>query len=397
MRPHTVRQAGSESTRRGGRRRRAFALLVAGLALAPLLAVAGANPAAGISGVAPKGSLDNLAVTFVDGTPTVTLQGWSFDGDLPSRANLVAMKVNSSFVGNTRANLSRPDVAAAFAGVGSAHGYKIAKPLTPGTHKVCAVGVNLQPSGGGNATLGCRSVTVLGVAGSVDSAVQKDGTLRVTGWAIDGTRKTAVKVRITTPSGSTDVTAGASRPDVGAAFPIYGSKHGYDVNLTPTPGPVCVHVLNGSGGVIGNLGCRQVINLDIPTPGPDWQGSMLWAVNKEREGRAAPLTQCAALTRAAQSYAELMASTGWFAHNSPDGTTPWKRITDQGYSYSTAGENIAAGQPTVYDVMLAWVYSSGHYNNMVKTSFTHVGFGAARSANGTWYWVQDFGSGGNCA
>ena len=41
-----------------------------------------------------------------------------------------------------------------------------------------------------------------------------------------------------------------------------------------------------------------ITNLDVATPGPDWQGSMLWAVNKEREGRAAPLTQCAALTRA---------------------------------------------------------------------------------------------------
>ena len=41
-----------------------------------------------------------------------------------------------------------------------------------------------------------------------------------------------------------------------------------------------------------------------------------------------------------------MGENGYFAHVGLDGSQPWERIADAGYSGSTTGENIAAGSGT---------------------------------------------------
>jgi uncharacterized protein YkwD len=68
-------------------------------------------------------------------------------------------------------------------------------------------------------------------------------------------------------------------------------------------------------------------------------------------------------------------------------------MTAAGYQWTRAGENIAAGQPDVYNVMIAWVYSPGHYKNIVDPGFQHVGFGSVPRSDGGSFWVQDFGAG----
>ena len=57
----------------------------------------------------------------------------------------------------------------------------------------------------------------------------------------------------------------------------------------------------------------------------------------------------------------------------------------------TAGENIAAGQPTGSAAVTAWMNSTGHRENILRSSFTRIGIGAARSSGGTWYYAQTFG------
>jgi uncharacterized protein YkwD len=64
-------------------------------------------------------------------------------------------------------------------------------------------------------------------------------------------------------------------------------------------------------------------------------------------------------------------------------------------SYTTAGENIAAGQQTAQAVFNAWKNSSGHNANMLKASFTQIGIGHVvvnGSKYGT-YWTTDFANG----
>ena len=54
-----------------------------------------------------------------------------------------------------------------------------------------------------------------------------------------------------------------------------------------------------------------------------------------------PLFANAKLISAARKHSEDMVVQNYFAHNSLDGRTPFQRMQNEGYSYSTAAENIA--------------------------------------------------------
>ena len=59
-----------------------------------------------------------------------------------------------------RAGRSRPDVAAAFAGYGTDHGYGVDVPsFEPGRHTVCTYAITTS-GGAGNTQLGCQTVMV---------------------------------------------------------------------------------------------------------------------------------------------------------------------------------------------------------------------------------------------
>jgi hypothetical protein len=106
-----------------------------------------------VVGGAPFGALD--AARAVPGGIRVT--GWEIDPDTaaPGRVHVyVDRQATSVTAGNPRG-----DIAAAYPLYGADHGYDVTIPATPGTHGVCAYGVN-SAGGGGNTTLGCRLVTV---------------------------------------------------------------------------------------------------------------------------------------------------------------------------------------------------------------------------------------------
>jgi uncharacterized protein YkwD len=94
----------------------------------------------------------------------------------------------------------------------------------------------------------------------------------------------------------------------------------------------------------------------------------------------------------------LMARTDYYAHVGPDGSAPWDRARSQGYQWQSMGENIAAGQRSIADVMAAWIDSPSHLATLLDPTLRHVGFGHASAASSTYgdYWVQDFGRGRGC-
>ena len=96
------------------------------------------------------------------------------------------------------------------------------------------------------------------------------------------------------------------------------------------------------------------------------------------------------LTRLAQLKAEDMAAKGYFSHTSPTYGSAFDMLKKAGYSYRTAGENIAMGQKTAETVMNGWMNSSGHRANILGTGYTKIGVGYAVNAKGTPYWVQIF-------
>ena len=53
--------------------------------------------------------------------------------------------------------------------------------------------------------------------------------------------------------------ADVERPDVGSAYPSYGSRHGYEIPVTPGSGRHCVYAIDPSGqGPNVLLGCVDV-------------------------------------------------------------------------------------------------------------------------------------------
>jgi hypothetical protein len=79
--------------------------------------------------------------------------------------------------------------------------------------------------------------------GAFDGVKDIGGGIHLWGWAIDQNRRDGVDVLIYVDQSPVVTTpANRPRPDVGAAYPYYGSNHGFDVTIGTTPGRhvVCV-------------------------------------------------------------------------------------------------------------------------------------------------------------
>jgi hypothetical protein len=100
------------------------------------------------------------------------------------------------------------------------------------------------------------------------------------------------------------------------------------------------------------------------------------------------------LAMAAQEKANDMAEKSYFAHNSPDGKTPWYWFDAVGYKYKSAGENLAINFTDSSEVNVAWMNSEGHRANILNAGFTEIGIATAKGVyNGyeTIFVVQMFG------
>ncbi|MFE4351475.1 CAP domain-containing protein [Peribacillus butanolivorans] len=93
------------------------------------------------------------------------------------------------------------------------------------------------------------------------------------------------------------------------------------------------------------------------------------------------------LSKVARLKSQDMKDKNYFDHNSPTYGSPFDMMKKFGISYTSAGENIAQGQKTPEEVVEAWMNSQGHRENIMNSSFTHIGVGYVESGN---YWTQQF-------
>lgn len=106
-------------------------------------------------------------------------------------------------------------------------------------------------------------------------------------------------------------------------------------------------------------------------------------VNAERAARGLKTLRVdASLIAAARTRANEIVRK--FSHTRPDGTK-WRTVTNLAY-----GENIARGQRTADKVMAAWLTSSGHRANILRSGFSSIGVCCVK-AGSIYYWVQLFG------
>lgn len=97
--------------------------------------------------------------------------------------------------------------------------------------------------------------------------------------------------------------------------------------------------------------------------------------NEERvKNNLPPLNADKELSEAAREKAKDMFSKNYWAHNGPDGKTPWTFILDSGYQYIYAGENLARDFNKTEDVIRAWMKSPGHKANILSVNYQDIGF-----------------------
>lgn len=110
--------------------------------------------------------------------------------------------------------------------------------------------------------------------------------------------------------------------------------------------------------------------------------------NAERSKNGlAPLKVDLELSKVAREKSKDMAANNYFDHNSPTYGSPFDMMKKFGISYRSAGENIAMGQRTPQEVVQAWMNSQGHRENILNSSYTHIGVGHVENGN---YWTQQF-------
>lgn len=159
--------------------------------------------------------------------------------------------------------------------------------------------------------------------------------------------------------------------------------------------------VKGSGETLAGSLVRQglaeedaVLSLGIPLttepapkPEEDPTAEIQAVVDLVNEARAAEgldaLTLDDALSACATIRAEELIEL--FDHTRPDGRKCFSVLSDNGFSYMAAGENIASGYRSAESVVNAWMNSPGHRKNILSASFGRIGVGKVGNN-----WVQIF-------
>lgn len=113
---------------------------------------------------------------------------------------------------------------------------------------------------------------------------------------------------------------------------------------------------------------------DAP-PRADLEKEMLLLINAEREKVGLhPLEADNELVPVARQHSDDMFRRSYFSHVSPNGDTPFDRITQAGVSFLAAGENLALAQ-TLFLAHEGLMESPGHRANILRPAFGRVGIG----------------------
>ncbi|RYL95911.1 hypothetical protein EWI07_00465 [Sporolactobacillus sp. THM7-4] len=96
------------------------------------------------------------------------------------------------------------------------------------------------------------------------------------------------------------------------------------------------------------------------------------------------------LSRMARDKAQDMRDKNYFDHQSPTYGSPFDMMKKYGIHYSSAGENIAAGQKSPEEVVQGWMNSPGHRANILNANYTTIGVGYVQGGSYGSYWVQEF-------
>ena len=145
-----------------------------------------------------------------------------------------------------------------------------------------------------------------------------------------------------------------------------------------------------------NPGEDAFLKLQFPSdlqiqPDPAGEARMLQLVNQARaQVSLSSLHADTLLQQAAREHSADMYQRHYFSHQTPDGKTPYDRMSALRFHYVTAGENIAFA-PDVDSAFTSLMNSPDHKANILNPDFRCIGIGAYKGLNGyEEMFTQDF-------
>lgn len=92
----------------------------------------------------------------------------------------------------------------------------------------------------------------------------------------------------------------------------------------------------------------------------------------------------------ARNHSTDMAENNYFNHRNQEGQSPFDRMEEDGISFSTAGENLAAGQPGSIFAHHGLMNSEGHRENILQSRFKELGTGVAFNEHDQPFYTEKF-------
>lgn len=92
----------------------------------------------------------------------------------------------------------------------------------------------------------------------------------------------------------------------------------------------------------------------------------------------------------ARKHSVDMAENNYFSHQNQDGQSPFDRMGEDGISFRTAGENLAAGQFSSIFAHQGLMNSEGHRENILHESFEELGVGVAFNEHSQPFYTEKF-------
>lgn len=128
---------------------------------------------------------------------------------------------------------------------------------------------------------------------------------------------------------------------------------------------------------------------DVQTK-PALEERMLALVNRERaRDGLPPLVMDESLRRTARLHSKDMLARGYFAHDTPEGRTPFRRMRAGGARFRSAGENLAFAM-TLEMAHEGLMNSPDHRENILTSEFHRVGISAVKAGARGIMFTQDF-------
>ena len=112
--------------------------------------------------------------------------------------------------------------------------------------------------------------------------------------------------------------------------------------------------------------------------------------NYRAQNGLAPVTLDSTLTNVATIRSEEGARQGYISHRRSDGSNVTAIANNWGVNWRIMGENLGRYQTTPSQLVNMWINSASHRANLVNPSFSRVGVGIARTADGNYYFTQIF-------